>query len=134
MYKIKDVIYLRNEKLANHIPYFFALIVEGPRQCRYLIDVFNTEILLRKALKVGVLPNRTDIIIHNMARDLHINETTLNIRELNINESVFLKREPLEYNKLKEITECRRLIYRNSSTSNSEIIDKIASNLSLTEA
>lgn len=132
MYKIKDAIYLRNEKLANHIPYFFALIVEGPRQCKYLIDAFNTEILLRKALKVGMLPNRAEVILHNMARDLHINETTINIGDLNVNESDFLKREPLEYKKLKELTQCSRLIYRNSS--NNEIIDKIANNLSLTQA
>lgn len=132
MYKIKDAIYLRNEKLANHIPYFFALIVEGPRQCKYLIDVFNTEILLRKALKVGMLANRAEAIIHSMARDLHINEITLNIGDLNVNESAFLKREPLEYKKLKELTQCSKLIYRNSS--NSAIIDKIANNLSLTQA
>jgi len=63
-YTVKKIVFIKLS--AQHIPYYAYMIVAGPKGGIYVVDEFNTEVILKR-----IMPNtgeRTSIIMHELAR------------------------------------------------------------------
>ena len=47
MYKVREIVYTK--LFDTHLPFLAYTIIEGPRGGKYLVDVFNTELIFKGA-------------------------------------------------------------------------------------
>lgn len=66
-YEIKKIFFVRNFK--SHIPYYIGMEIIGPHGGRYVVDEFNTEIILKRHYNTPVLEERTSNIMAKIGRE-----------------------------------------------------------------
>ena len=69
-YKIKSIAFIKIS--PNHVPYYAYMIVEGPRGGEYIVDEFNTELILKTHYNVNIMPYLTTNVMRRIGNELDI--------------------------------------------------------------